>query len=285
MKFTKLVTIATLLSSFFVLTAKSQYTCPCGGYLISDSDFQNYKANYKSNFSTNTGNNHHTEWIYLPKNYFLFFNDFFDKTPSADGLWVYFVSHGTVLDANQQVKKNQILLNIVASKKMNPSFADLRAYYKKSKILTAKDIIDLDTHKSGSTASKIGPKALFDFDEDGVKGNSYQYKISYSESDGTLDKKYTERMHICRMQIEQIKMALDSDPSLKGVKLYFGSYNKKIECVNNEDDRQFTLLLLPVEGKEKDSKFSIYNNLLKEKLKIFDSQIYNHGSLCPNQCQ
>ncbi len=277
--------ILILLCVFFTISAKSQDTCTCNGEIINDSDFKNYTDNYRTNFFKEKKGKNHTEWIFLPRNYFLFLNDFLKKTYNSDGVWVYFITLYKQIDFNQQLSKDQLLINIVASEKGKPKFENLKAFYNISSIIKSNNKIHLSTH-SALDVSLFGPKNIFDFTQDQVLENSYRYKIAYSDSDGTLQKKYSERLHICKAHIAQIADFLDNNPTWEGVKMYFGSYNKLIGCTGNEDPQQFTLLLLPVENRNKKGSFNLYNNFLVEKFKTKNiiTDIYNHGSLCPQIC-
>jgi hypothetical protein len=277
--------ILMVLSIFSFLSAKSQSSCPCPGEIIEQSDFERYISNYRENFLNEPQGKNHTEWIYLPKNYFVFLDNFLKLTPSSDGVWIYFISHDRVIDINQQSGKNQLLINIVASENKKPKLEILKAYFNVSPILNSNNKIHLSTHRNFDL-SLFGPKNIFNFTQDQVLENSYRYKQAYSKPGEALDKKYSERLHICREHIEQIKNSLEENKNWGGVKMYFGSYNKKIACTMNDDEKQFTLLLLPVKNQNSNGNFDIYNTFLKEKLrkKLTTSEIYNHGALCPQQC-
>jgi hypothetical protein len=282
-KFKSIKVFLAVLGIFICLSVKSQPPCPCPNEIITQENFNEYTANYHRNFLGLTNDKRHTEWIYLQKNYFIFLNHFLTLTPESDGIWIYFISHGKILDVGQQYHKDQLIINIAASEKMLPKFEKLRAFLNVSSDLKKDNKIHLSTHK-GIDISFMGPKSIFDFSEVQMLENSFRYKLAFSKADGTLDEKYTERLYICRKQIEQIKLALDANTAWNGVKLYFGSYDKIITCTNNKVPEQFTLLLLPVENQNSAGNFDKYNNFLKEKLRLLNSDIYNHGALCPNQC-
>lgn len=93
--------------------------------------------------------------------------------------------------------------------------------------------------------------------------------------------KYSEGVYICKEQIRQIISYLDANNTYQGVKLYFASYNKKMDCVKYKVKEQFTLILAPVPDKDSKPSLKDYIEFLKNK---FANQYYNHGSLCPNRC-
>lgn len=276
-----------ILCLLFCTTVKSQ-TCACDSQVISQEDFERYKANYRANFLTATGtvDKRHTEWIYLPRNYFIFLNNFLKLTPSSDGVWIYFISLHSNIDPLQQIDKDQILINFFASENKLPTFKKLNAFLNASSDLNTNNKIFLSTSSSTNTVSLIGPKRIFNFTEDQLLTNQYNYKLAFKDqSTGNIEKKYSERVHICRTHIRQIANALEANANWKGVKLYFGSYNAQITCVGNEDPKQLTLLLLPVEDRKSIGNFDKYNQfLVSKKITKDNADIYNHGSLCPQIC-
>lgn len=109
--------------------------------------------------------------------------------------------------------------------------------------------------------------------------NSFRYVESYSAPE------YSLRMHLGRKHIDQLKAAIDGDPvKWQGVKFYFGVYGKIIDCTHMQDPNQFTLIAVPVKDQNGEGDIKAYNSFLKTNLKL-TSDIYNHGSLCPNICQ
>ena len=251
--------------------AKAQ-DCPCRNVDMTQAEFSQDTLNYEKLFVKPFGGKKHTKWVYLPKNYFLFLDRFLDST-DYPGVRFHFVSHNKKLDHNQQFRDDQIMLMIEAGYRRDyRKFDTLYSFHKKVDILWNPNYnhVELSTrHKNGS--SIIGPDHIILQDTSVIDNYKKQNKTN----------KYTKSVYVCEQQINQIKTFLNSNTGYNGVKLYFGSYNEKIECLDQGDVRQFTLILVPVENKDSKANFAKYLEFLKDK---FLNEYYNHGSLCPNSC-
>ncbi len=267
--------MAALLCLLF-LEASSQ--CACSG-TISQGELVKYKDHYKNIFVKGGADKKHTQWIYLPKNYFLFLQDFLTKNPYTKGVWIYFLSQGKVLDPNQQSEKNQILVNIVsADVTSKPDFKSLINHHQTSPILKVDNIVHLSTRPNIASPSIIGPNEILGNDEYEILSNVVRYKEQYPSGI------YSTRLFVCRAQIDQIVSVLTQGTTFGGVKLNFGSYGKVISCVGNIYKNQFTLLLVPVKDENSFANIDIYNAFLREKMGVSFTDIFNHGSLCPADC-
>lgn len=272
--------LAAIAVSCFLLSfgqfAKGQ-ECPCPGALISQNEFDTFTKNYESFFVSGALDKKHTKWIYMPVKYFEVLIDFFNKNPSNDGIWIYFISYGYILDPGQQKSDQQILFNVVASEKRKPKFDDIRNYLGSSGVLNNYKI-ELSTRHDPVSASRIGVGHIFKRMRADILGDSLRYKLT------NPDVKYSERLFVCKTQIQQIVNYVKAK-GLGGVKLYFASYGSILPCTQNKDLQQFTLLLAPVKNKFSEPNYEAYNNFLIKRLKFLQTEVYNHGSLCPNDCR
>lgn len=268
-----LVTLFTTLQSGSLL---AQRECNCRG-AITQEEFSKDTANFKKNFFEDQDDKKHTEWIYLPKNYFKLFHFFLNATEGADGLWVYFVSKETKIDLDQQSRDDQVLFNIVASINGKPEFDKLKAFANSSQILSTGNTIELSTRRRQS-ASRITHEFILKRSKIDIKTDSFRYK-----EQNPLPK-YSQRLFICKNQLDQI-YNLITGLSLGGVKFYFASYNEIKDCVRNQVPEQLTLILAPVKNRNSGPDFNALKSFLIKKFGISAAEVYNHGSLCPNDCE
>jgi len=271
--FKKAKTILLAASLFFYSAVKSQ--CPCPGNLISQQEYLTYTANYNSFFIQGASDKKHTKWIYIPKQYFEFLNNFLSSSINSDGIWIYFLSYGYILDPRQQTSADQLLFNIVASENKKPNFTTLKNYLGSSTTLDSYRL-ELSTRRVSGT-STLGVNQIIKREKAYIVADTLRYKLT------NPDVKYSERLFICKQQIQQVLQYTNS-MNFNGIKLYFASYNTLFSCVQNKDPKQFTLLLAPVKNKNSEPDFNAYNNFFLNKLHMQSAEIYNHGSLCPNDC-
>jgi hypothetical protein len=252
--------------------------CPCPNIEMTDTEFGQDTLNYENLFVKSYGKEKHTKWIYFPKNYFVFLDSFF-KEHDYPGVRFFFVSHGKKIDDDQQSRKDQILFMIEAGYESSyVNFGTLNSFHQKVNLFwdPKNNHVELNTRRNQGTPSRINPDHIILPDINAIK--------TYKKENPKF--MYTKSVYTCKAQIQQIKAFLDINTTYKGVKVYFASYNGKKPCsdIDWADAKQFTLILVPVIDQNSKASLKEYITYLKNLKEKFNTDYYNHGSLCPNSC-
>lgn len=255
----------------------SAQDCPCPGMPIGKTEFDAYTGAYQTIFR-NVNPARHTQWIYLPRNYFIFLQNFLNSETSFKGISFRFVSHNFNIDPDQQSAKQQIMFIAVAARSAtNVDSQALQTFNLSDSTLRDSRFtkVELSSRRTTAPPSRIGPSHII-FPNSKAIAN---YETEHTEP------RYTKAVYICKQQIDQVNLYLQAHPKYEGVKLHFASYNKIIPCVNDSVKEQFTLILVPVPNSNAKSDIDKYVAYFKKLLKDkFLDEFYNHGELCPNSC-
>jgi hypothetical protein len=253
--------------------------CGCPDPTVTDEDLERYISNHGQNFRTTPINRKKfTKWIFLHRNYFLFFEAFFNSANYTNykGLRFIMVDYNNLLDQNQQEHKNQILFQIAAvtgEEKIDTNalinFNSTVPYLQNPN--NASIYISPSNNQNPNLNTRLSAMNLIWLDRDAI--------INYRNSN--VADKYTKSVCISKDMITLIANELKQDVSQMGVKCIFSAYNRPMQqCISLKDNKQFTLVMVPV--LDQNSTINLNKLFINKK---FLNEGFNHGSLCPSDCR
>lgn len=277
MKFQFKKTVALVLFSFCFHFASGQCNCPVPSQTVSETKLNGYKTNYKKKFHFNAWNTkRHSFSVDFSKEAIIKFyiENFINSRKGYSGVDVYFTNKKSSTFPGQE-DIDQIGLIMMPSD--NQCKTDIDGF----SIINNSYNQRYGNHHNTPYAVPGDAQMFRDY--------TGYYKSRYIDS---LPNIYTKSVHFNYSVFKELYEFLISgtyESSHKGLRFEFGIYSALNQTCGQIDADQITLFISPVK-KNGSSNYSSFVNYVKMKYSnsIMEYKnimaIFNHGELCPNNC-